>query len=196
MTNKIISFKAFDLDLKCRGFQFKVGKEYSEKGEISSCINGFHACENPFDVLDFYSLVGSRFCEVEQSGKIDKADKKIASEKITIKAEINLDGFIKACFEYINFSEKDNNIDIPIHFRFDFMPNWKIPTIVAASGEDSVIVSSGINSRAKGCKGTLICLTHFVYGKPNKFTTGKIGENGLKENVFYKLDKSGEFVEY
>ena len=177
MTNKIISFKAFDLDLKCRGFQFKVGKEYSEKGEISSCINGFHACENPFDVLDFYSLVDSRFCEVEQSGKIDKADKKIASEKITIKAEINLCGFIKACFEYINSPEKDLKIN-------------------DKSGEDSVIASSGINSIAKGCKGTLICLTHFVDGKPNKFTTGKIGEDGLKEDVFYKLDEKGELVEY
>lgn len=110
MKNKIKTFKAFDLDLKCRGFQFEVGKEYSQDGSISACNNGFHACENPFNVLDFYPLVDSRFCEVDQYGEIDKEDKKVASEKITIKAEISLGGFIKACFEYINFSEKDLRI--------------------------------------------------------------------------------------
>ena len=69
-------YKGFDKDLKCRNFQFEVGKEYSEKGDIKRCRNGFHCCANPFDVLDFYSIIDddcnlNRFCEVEGSGKED-----------------------------------------------------------------------------------------------------------------------------
>ena len=50
---KIIAYKGFDKNLCCRGFQFKVGKEYEQQGEIKCCENGFHACTNPFDVLNF-----------------------------------------------------------------------------------------------------------------------------------------------
>lgn len=67
----ITTYKGFDKDLKCRGFQYEVGKEYElPKGEsVSVCSNGFHACESPLEVLDYYFMDGhanlSRFCEVE-----------------------------------------------------------------------------------------------------------------------------------
>ena len=46
-------FKGFDKDLKCRDFQYEIGKEYEEK-EASLCNKGFHACEHPLDVLGYY----------------------------------------------------------------------------------------------------------------------------------------------
>ena len=49
---KIIAYKGFDENLRCRGYQFEVGKEYEQEGEIVCCENGFHACTNPFDVLN------------------------------------------------------------------------------------------------------------------------------------------------
>lgn len=42
-----MTYKGFDKDLKCRGFQYEIGKEYTEKGEIRACRNGFHACGLP-----------------------------------------------------------------------------------------------------------------------------------------------------
>lgn len=65
MGEVIKSYKGFNKDLKCRDFQFKVGKEYEEeKAEACSC--GFHACEMPLDVLGYYVPGdGSRYCEVE-----------------------------------------------------------------------------------------------------------------------------------
>ena len=104
------SYKGFDKDLKCRGFQYEIGKEYEEeKAEACSC--GFHACEMPLDVFNHYAPAGNRFCEVEQSGEIDRdgGDSKVASTKIKIGAEIGIPGLVKAQIEWvketINFDE-------------------------------------------------------------------------------------------
>lgn len=88
----IKSYKGFDKNLKCRDFQYEIGKEYEMDGEIKVCSRGFHACESPFEVFDHYPMIESRFCEVEQDGNISKEDRgtKICSSKIKIKAELKL----------------------------------------------------------------------------------------------------------
>ena len=101
MEEKVIAYKGFNKDLTCRCFQYEIGKEYEEK-EVSVCERGFHACENPFDVLDFYGdVLDNRFCKVEQSGTIKKDDKKQASSKIKVVAEIGFTGLFKAGIEWI-----------------------------------------------------------------------------------------------
>lgn len=48
MSEKVIkSYKAFDKNMQCRGFQYEVGKEYEIDGEIKCCDRGFHACKSP-----------------------------------------------------------------------------------------------------------------------------------------------------
>lgn len=87
MEQKIKAYKAFDKDLSCRGFKYEVGKEYEETGYIKACEKGFHACPYPLDVFGYYAPAGSRFCEVEQSGKIDDSESdKVCSSKIRIGA--------------------------------------------------------------------------------------------------------------
>ena len=111
--NRIIAYKGFDENLCCKGFQYEIGKEYVQEGEIECCENGFHACTNPFDVLDHYEADGkNRYCEVEQSGSIktDNGDSKQASSKIKIKAEIGMAGLFKAGVEWIK--EKTNPVPI------------------------------------------------------------------------------------
>ena len=111
--NKIIAYKGFDENLCCRGFQYEIGKEYVHEGEIECCESGFHACTNPFDVLDYYpSDSKNRFCVVEQSGTIKTGndDSKQASSKIKIKAEIGMAGLFKAGVEWIK--EKTNPVPI------------------------------------------------------------------------------------
>ena len=101
MEEKVIAYKGFNKDLTCRGFQYEVGKEYEEE-EVSICNRGFHACENPFNVLDFYGdILNGRFCKVEQSGKIEKDEKKQVSSKIKVVAEIGFVGLFKAGVEWI-----------------------------------------------------------------------------------------------
>ena len=93
--------------MSCRGFQYEVGKDYEHPGPVRACNSGFHACENPMDVLRHYPPCGengnpNRFCEVEQSGKIDKSEPgKNCSSHIRILAEIGLDGLIKAAVKFI-----------------------------------------------------------------------------------------------
>jgi hypothetical protein len=102
MEKVIKSYKGFDKDLKCRGFQYEIGKEYEQNGNIIVCENGFHACENPFDVLDYYgNFLEDRYCEVEQFGKLDGNGCKNASSKIKIKAEIGFVGIFKAGIEWL-----------------------------------------------------------------------------------------------
>ena len=100
-TEKIKAYKGFNTDLTCRDFQYEVGKEYEQKGEIEACNNGFHACENPMDVFEYYPPSNSRYCKVEQSGVIDRSQDKIASSKIRIQCEIGLSGIIQAGVKFI-----------------------------------------------------------------------------------------------
>ncbi len=99
----IKSYKGFDKNLKCRDFQYEIGKEYEMDGEIKVCSRGFHACESPLEVFDHYSMIGSRFCEVEQDGNISKEDRgtKICSSKIKIKAELKLAYMINLGVEWL-----------------------------------------------------------------------------------------------
>ena len=102
MEQKIKAYKAFDKDLSCRGFKYEVGKEYEETGDIKACEKGFHACPYPLDVFSYYTPAGSRFCEVEQSGKIDDLESdKVCSSKIRIGAELDIRGLVKAAVSYV-----------------------------------------------------------------------------------------------
>ena len=95
-------FKGFDKDLKCRDFQYEIGKEYSEE-KADICNYGFHACEFPMDVFNYYPPSDSRYCEVELEANNQKSsdDSKRVGKKISVKAEIGIAGIIKAGVEYI-----------------------------------------------------------------------------------------------
>ncbi len=100
---KIIAYKGFDKNLKCRDFQFEVGKDYEMDGDFKCCERGFHACESPLDVFDYYDMLTSRFAKVEMSGEIDKEESstKICSSKINVKAELKLSDMINLGVEWI-----------------------------------------------------------------------------------------------
>ncbi|MCA3065450.1 MAG: hypothetical protein ING73_00780, partial [Rhodocyclaceae bacterium] len=90
------AFKGFDHKWQCRGFQYAVGESYEHEGAVQACSSGFHACEMPLNVFDYYppadyGLLNS-FALVECSGEIhrDGSHSKIASAKIQIKAELSL----------------------------------------------------------------------------------------------------------
>ena len=101
MEKVIKSYKGFNKDMTCRGFQYEEGKEYKEE-TADACHSGFHACEYPLDCLGYYSPNESVYHEVEQSGEFDRGedDSKVASTKIKIGARLDISGLVKAAIDF------------------------------------------------------------------------------------------------
>ena len=99
----MIAYKGTDKDMKCRGFQFELGKEYVEE-EAKLCEKGFHGCEYPLDVFAHYAPADSRFFVADLDGVTDEMesdDTKRVGTKIKLRAEIGIPGIVKAAVEYI-----------------------------------------------------------------------------------------------
>ena len=101
-------YKGFDKKLKCRGFQYEIGKEYEEK-DAKLCDSGFHACENPLDTFSYYPPADSRYCEVELDDvtKEEDSDSKRCGRRIKIGTELGIkgivDAFIKLTFDKVDW---------------------------------------------------------------------------------------------
>ena len=139
------AFKGFDKDMKCKDFQFEEGKTYEEP-TASLCEKGFHACENPLDVLNHYPLLDNdaepnRFAEVDLEANDERKndDSKRVGKKIHIKAEFSLKGLIKAGIDFLletNTAEKDTKEVSSERF-----------SKLAASGDRSQLAASGYGSK-------------------------------------------------
>ncbi|EMD4828498.1 hypothetical protein VQ360_004656 [Salmonella enterica] len=113
MTKEIVTFKGFNKDIKCRDFQFEIGKTFHHEGKVEACGSGFHACECPFDVFSYYPPAESRYAETISFGVTDReegGDTKIASASITIKTELTLPQFIQRGIEWI-WSKIDKSLE-------------------------------------------------------------------------------------
>ena len=186
--NLITSYKAFDKNMKCRGFQYEVGKEYEMDGEIKCCNRGFHACKSPIEVWDYYDMLNSRFAEVEQSGKIDKEEKstKVCSSHIKIKAELKLADIINVGVEWLKDITSPSKIKTDGVLNDNGDRNKKIGSSdysaqiassgdyaqigslgdyakIDSTGEDSVIMCAGNSSKAKAKVGSWITLAEWEW---------------------------------
>ena len=145
--NAIVAYKAFDENFRCRDFMYEVGKEYEIKGEIKCCERGFHACESPMEVFDYYDMFNSRFAEVEQSGQIDKEDDnkstKICSSRIKIKAELKLADIINIGIEWL----KDITSSSKVKADIDLNDNGCYSAKIGSSGDSAQIGSSGYSAQ-------------------------------------------------
>ena len=181
-------YKGFDKDLKCRDYQYETGKEYEQPGRPRCCDNGFHFCENPFDVFGYYSLDGqNRFCEVEATGEIhtqpDSDDTKVATSKIKIGAEIGIkgliDGFINFVFEKTK-SSKDTTATTGNRANAE------------VKGKDSIAAALGVEGKAKGALGCWIVIAEWFQDKEGKYhikevKTAMVDGVNIKADTWYSL---------
>ena len=163
----IKTYKGFDKDLKCRGFQYEVGKEYEEK-EAKACEKGFHACENPFDIFNYYPPCdGNRYCEVEQSGELSRHndDSKVASTKIKIGVELGLKGLIKAGVSFI-LDKSDRKDDTAVNSGdHSAAVNSGDCSAAVNSGYCSAAVNSGFYSEAEVANGGSVAIVTGYWAK-------------------------------
>ena len=223
MEKKIIAYKGFDKNLKCRDFQYEVGKEYEMDGDIKYCERGFHACESPLEVFDHYDMLNSRFAEVEQSGEIDKEENstKVCSSRIKVKAELKLADIINLGVEWI----KDVTSPSKLKKETDLNDNGNNSAKIGSSGDSakigssgdfaqigssgdsakiestgkhSVVMAAGNNSIAKAKIGSWITLSEWdcINGVwiPICVKTEQVDGERIKADTFYKL-VNGEFKE-
>ena len=183
----ITTIKGFNHELKCRDFQYEVGKTYTAEGKIKLCGNGFHAIRddvNPLTVFQFYkpSIVGkpSRYCVVECGGEIERDEVKICCSQIKIIKEISIDEIHKKAQEWVS-SQCDDT---------DNGGNWS-----ALKGGDGSALKGGNGSKFCGGKWSAF----FVEitdenGKIIGIATAIVDDVNVKANQWYEF-KDGEWTE-
>ena len=208
-------FKGFDKDLRCKGFQYEVGKEYeTERAEI--CDEGFHACEFPLDVLGYYNPADSRFCEVElDANEQTHNDSMRVGKKIKIGAEIGLSGLVKAGVKFIlekadfehakatntgicsaatntgDRSAATNTGDCSAATNTgncSAATNTGICSAATVEGKESIAIVTGNGSKASGKRGCWLVLTE--RDKENHVLgvqAVKVDGETIKEDTFYTL---------
>ncbi|EKD0692663.1 hypothetical protein OQZ37_004565 [Salmonella enterica] len=217
MTKEIVTFKGFNKDLKCRGFQFAIGETFHHDGKVEACGSGFHACECPFDVFSYYPPAESRYAETISFGITDSeegGDTKIASSSITIKDELTLPQFIQRGIEWI-WSKIDKSLEQQIMCgSWSAATNtgdWSAATntgyqsaatntgnrsAAEVSGSQSVAASLGIEGKARASEnGAIVLCYRDEDGELIHIRSSKVGDNGIKPDTWYQLDEDGEFVE-
>ena len=207
MSETITGFKGFDKDLKCKDYQYEVGKEFEEEGKIEACSNGFHFCENPLDVLGYYPPYdekgSNRYCIVKGSGNIDRDgdDTKVACSKLYISAEIGLKGIIEAGVKFIldkvnwKDNKKSNTGDRSAATNTgdqSAATNTGDQSAAEVTGKESIAIVTGKDSKAKGSIGCWIVLTERGEWDGNVYPIKEVkavrvdGEI-IKPDTYYKL---------
>ena len=217
MSEKVIkSYKGFDKNMKCHGFQYEVGKEYEMDGEIKCCNRGFHACKSPMEVWDYYDMLSSRYAEVEQSGKIDKEGNstKVCSSRIKIKAELKLEDIINIGVEWLKDITSPSKVKTDGELNDNGDRKKQIGSSgdsakigssgdsakIGSTGEDSVIMCAGNKSKAKAKIGSWITLAEWEWSDDkNRYVpvcvkTEYVDGENIKADTWYQL-KNGKFVE-
>ena len=169
--------------------QYEVGKEFTESGKIECCNRGLHSCEYPLNVLGYYPPINdNRYCTTEASGVIDKGndDTKVASSKLTVKAEIGLNGLIEAGVNFVfekvkwedakesntghksaatntgNQSAATNTGDLSAATNTGYQSaatNTGNKSAATVEGKESIAIVTGKDSKAKGALDCWLVLT-------------------------------------
>ena len=212
----MIVYKGTDKDMKCRDFQFELGKEY-EEAEAKLCNKGFHGCEYPLDVFAHYNPADSRFFVADLDGLTDEMqsdDTKRVGTKVTLRAEIGIPGIVKAAVEYIK--EKAESCDNQTgdcsaatntgncsaatntgnRSAATNTGDWSAATV---DGKESIAIVTGRDSKAAGAFGCWLVLTERGGWNGETYPIKevravKVDGETIKPGVFYKL-QNGEVVE-
>lgn len=186
MSEVIKSYKGFNKDMTCRGFQYEEGKEYEESNALV-CENGFHACEYPLDCLGYYSLSKSVYHEVEQSGKLSKEsdDTKVASTKIKIGAKLSIAGLVEAAIEYTKERVKPEADSDDYKGASSATGDYGASS---AESPNSVAVAWGYKGKAKGVKGSFLVLADWKCNGNESSSYWKEDMWELKDAVMVRVD--------
>lgn len=123
-------YKGTDRDMKCRDFQFELGKQFDipEGEEVEMCKNGFHMCLKLGDVYNYYKVGNSnRFFKVralvresdcEQYGCCDgfysHHINKLVAKSIVFVEELTIDEILEPFMVVKDFSDKYKKLALTV----------------------------------------------------------------------------------
>ena len=200
-------YKATDKDMKCRGFQYELGKTAEVKSDIELCKNGLHACEMPLDVLGYYAPGdGSRYFEAELEDVIDEKridDTKRVGKKLTLSAEIDIPGLVKAQVEYVKaqcdfdnaIKKEDTEKENHATGESGAASATGEKGAASATGKGCVAMTTGLYGRVMGGRGNaIVCVERKNNGDIATILSGIVDGETLKPGVWYTV-KNGKWVE-
>ena len=213
---KVIGYKAFNGGLKCRDFQYEIGKDYKLDGEIGICSNGFHFCKNPLDILTYYPLLQNNklteFGIIEAFGKVQDDENKSVTDGIRITAKLDLPALVKASVDFIwnKASKKSifkNTSATSGEYAHSATSGNRANSATsgygahsATSTSDAIACSIGRKAKAKASLGSWIVIAEWKEGynfedaKPLCVLSAKVDDKKIKADQWYKVvDK--KFVE-
>lgn len=178
------AYKGFNQDWTCRGFKFEVGKTYKHEGKISLCNSGFHACENPLDILNYYPPTWQMaVVDLLETNDETDIDSKRVGASLKIESLLDIKTLVSCAIEYI--SAKCN----PIKTKH----STGIRSASSATGDNAVAAAFGLESKAKA-GGTGVVVVAWWDGKRKRLSVGYVGENGIEADVWYCSDEAGKLV--
>ncbi len=176
------AYKAFNIGLKCRGYQFVMGKNVCE--EANCVCNGFHCAENPIDCLSYYPNVRtSEYWIVDAGGDIDEdsIDSKISCTELTLLKKLSVKEFLLHCLVWLS---KD------LRYR-----THSYVSSECGSAERGFAIVFGINPVAKGRDGDILAILQFnKFDKAIAYGIYVVGMSGIKSGKYYNV--MGQEVEY
>lgn len=98
----MIAYKGFQKGLVCRGYQFVMGLNTTEKANCRE--NGFHCAENPLDCLVYYpNMEQSEYYLVNAGGDLDEDayDSKISCTELTVIKKLTKEEFFLHSLAYM-----------------------------------------------------------------------------------------------
>lgn len=140
----MIAYKGFHKGLRCRGYQFKMGLNVTEKAK--AVAYGFHCAENPLDCLTYYrDMSTSEYYIVDAGGDVneDGTDTKIACTELTIIKKLTKEEFVMHALAYM--------ADHPKRAW-----NNHVGKEQAEAGYDGFAIARGRDPMAKGRKGSIL----------------------------------------
>ena len=142
-------FKAMNMDMTCRDFQFEVGKTYQIDNEmpLELCSeSGFHFCLNFEDVFNYYYWGYSRVFKIKSETEVLTEKDKSITKEITILEEVTKQDidFKKLKTEYAKYFYEiflEDNEEI-IFNKFKNNKDWDVRRAVVNKLSDEKLIYS------------------------------------------------------
>lgn len=108
---EIKGYKGFDRNLKCRGWQYKVGETSTFDGKIKVGASGLHFYETPTDTFEIYppNEMG-RYAETNSKGKTvyDKSYNAYCTDKLEVVEELSVEAMYKRGCDRVQTANLEN----------------------------------------------------------------------------------------